>query len=201
MEYIFFEFENEPILFLCSDEKCKLYLCLCSDIRYGQKWIVTECNISKLKSLVREEIDITSVFLNSKSVIIICMDIEGNENSFEVDIEKVDRMDLPKEGTFIRCDKENAQNYLWKKEMELLAKVKEKISVPPILGEIVKSYESVFCAPFIISGGQKTIVKDVLREKMMIKHEFSIQQNEKYSEIIDNLNVNSSDYNDILGAA
>ena len=47
LEYVFYEFENEPILFLCSDEEKKLYICLCSDIRYGQKWIVVECGMSQ----------------------------------------------------------------------------------------------------------------------------------------------------------
>ena len=44
----------------------------------------------------------------------------GNENSFETETDKIDRLDLPKKGTFIRCDKEKAQNYLWNKETEML---------------------------------------------------------------------------------
>ena len=36
LEYVFFEFESEPILFTCHDQLNQTYLCLCSDIRYGK---------------------------------------------------------------------------------------------------------------------------------------------------------------------
>ena len=79
LDYIFYEFESEPILFSCVDDEKKLYLCLCSEIRYGQKWIITECELSTLKALI-------------------------------------DRLDLPKEGIYIKDNKESARNYLWSKE-------------------------------------------------------------------------------------
>lgn len=36
LEYVFFEFESEPMLFICHDQLNQTYLCLCSDIRHGQ---------------------------------------------------------------------------------------------------------------------------------------------------------------------
>ena len=47
------------------------------------------------------------------------MDLQGNENSCIIENVRIDRLDLPKEGTYIRCDKENARNYLWNKEFEV----------------------------------------------------------------------------------
>ena len=63
LDYIFYEFESEPILFSCVDDEKKLYLCLCSEIRYGQKWVITECELSTLKALIDEKMDIASAFL------------------------------------------------------------------------------------------------------------------------------------------
>lgn len=40
------------------------------------------------------------------------MDMEGTEKSYEITTEEIDPLDLPKPGTFIRCNKEKAQNYL-----------------------------------------------------------------------------------------
>ena len=59
------------------DDEKKLYLCLCSEIRYGQKWIVTECELSTLKALINEKIDIASAFLLKNKVIIIDMNLQG----------------------------------------------------------------------------------------------------------------------------
>ncbi len=89
------------------------------EIRYGQKWIVTSCSIGTLKALIEEDIDIASAFLMTSQIITIDMDLQGNKNSCIIENVRIDRLDLPKEGTYIRCDKEKARNYLWNKEFEV----------------------------------------------------------------------------------
>ena len=42
LDHVFFEFEYEPIIFTCTDSNNSLYLCLCSEIRYVQRWIITK---------------------------------------------------------------------------------------------------------------------------------------------------------------
>ena len=42
LEHIFLQFEMEPVFFTCVDEKDNLFICLCSDIRGGQKWVISE---------------------------------------------------------------------------------------------------------------------------------------------------------------
>ena len=81
LEYIFYEFENEPILFLCTDAGKNLYFGLCSDIRYEQKWIIMEINLSILKEMIEEEVDIASVFLAAKNLTIIIRDLTKKRNS------------------------------------------------------------------------------------------------------------------------
>lgn len=217
LEYIFCEFENEPILFLCSDEAKNLYICLCSDIRYVQKWIIVECSMNTLKSLINEEIDIASAFLISKKAIVISMDLQGNESSFEIDINKIDSLDLPKEGIFIRCDKEKAQAYLWKKDVERLSsQLKTAMDISPIINEIIRTYKSSFSATINILSKQVELyadsiskefveqfdkMSDILRKSMTIKHEYSIFKKEKYNEAVDKLEVNKSNTDDYLQAA
>ena len=45
LDYVFNYFENEPIIFTCISEYGKIYLCLCSEIRKEQKWIISPCDI------------------------------------------------------------------------------------------------------------------------------------------------------------
>ena len=73
LEYVFFEFESEPILFTCHDQLNQTYLCLCSDIRYGQKWIITKCNTKILRALITAEIDIVTAFLKQQKAIVVVM--------------------------------------------------------------------------------------------------------------------------------
>lgn len=213
LEHIFYEFESEPILFTCVDEEKNIYLCLCSEIRYGQRWIVTKCSIITLKALIEEEIDIASAFLTSSNIIAIDMDIRGNESSCVIENEEIDRLDLPKEGTYLRCDKEKAKNYLWNKEYEEL---KWTINLIPILDEMEKSYSWVINKTINILSNQMEMysnsvskvfgeqldkLSETLRQSMTIKHEYSIHTKEKYVEIIDSVDVASADNDDYLQAA
>lgn len=108
LEDIFLEYESEPILFTCHDRLNQTYHCLCSDIRHGQKWIITKCNTKILKDLLTEEIDIVTAFLKQPKAIVIDMDMNGKEKSYEINIKEIDPLDLPKPGTFIRCNKKKA---------------------------------------------------------------------------------------------
>ena len=119
LEYVFFEFESEPILFICHDQLNQTYLCLCSDIRYGQKWIITKCDTKILRALITAEIDIVTAFLKHQKAIVIDMDMEGTEKSYEINTEEIDPLDLPKPGTFIRCNKEKIKiiYYNWKQTL------------------------------------------------------------------------------------
>ena len=99
---IFFEFENEPILFLCNDEDRKKYLCLCSEIRKEQKFVIAECKQETLSGLLSKEIDIRTAFLKEKELIIVKKDLEGKERSFVVDRDGINELDLPKEGIYLK---------------------------------------------------------------------------------------------------
>lgn len=113
LDYVFYEFESEPILFTCVDKEKKIYLCLCSDIRYAQRWLIVRCSVKTLKDLVEEKIDVASAFLARSSMIAVDMDIHGKESSHRIAQDRIDRLDLPKAGTYLKCDKEKANQYLW----------------------------------------------------------------------------------------
>ena len=217
LEHIFYEFESEPILFSCVDKGKNMYLCLCCEIRYSQRWIITKCSIATLKALVEEKIDIASAFLITPNIIAINMDLHGHESSCIIEKDKIDRLDLPKEGTYIRCDKEKAKNYLWNKEWEVLhEQLKSIIDTAPITNEIVKSYNSVINKTINVLSEQMEIynscvnkvfvdqldkLNKVLKQSMTIKHEYSLYTKEKYIELVDCVDVIGADNNDYLEAA
>lgn len=119
LDYIFYEFEYEPILFVCVDDNNKLYFCLCSNIRFGQRWIIMKADVLLLNKLIEEEIEIATAFLRAKNLIIYTMDLDGKEESMVANANKIDRLDLPREGTYLRCNKEEARLYLLGKEYKI----------------------------------------------------------------------------------
>lgn len=116
LDYVFYEFEQEPILFTCVDENKNLYFCLCVDIRYKQIWIISKIDISILKVLIDEQMDIASVFLTQEKIIKITMDLAGNEKSQIIGKEEINDLDFPELGVFIHCNGAEARKYIWQKE-------------------------------------------------------------------------------------
>lgn len=68
LEYVFSEFEGEPILFVCSDRVGELYLCVCTEIRYEQDWIITLVDKIQMKEMIKQNKDIRSAFIESEKL-------------------------------------------------------------------------------------------------------------------------------------
>lgn len=202
LEHVFYEFEAEPILFSCVDEMKKLYLCLCTEIRFQQKWIIAQCGVSTLKALIDEDIDIASAFLITPEFVIVTMDLQGKESSGVINRNQIDRLDLPKEGTYIKCDKGKAKDYLWNKEVEILSlQLKSVIDVTPI-NEMTKSYSGVFSKKISIFSKQEEMycnasskefvgsferLPNMEEQSMTIEYQYSVYEKDKYVEIIDSM--------------
>lgn len=217
LEHVFYSFESEPILFVCSDKLKRIYLCLCADIRYEQKWIIAKCNVSIMKSLIEEQVDIATVFLNSPQLIVVIMDLQGQEKSYILESGRVDRLDLPEEGAFLKCDKEKANTFIWNKEWEILcAKINAAIDTTPILDKIEREYSAIFSTSFNMLNKQfdvykeyicKTLferleeVSEALRQSVIndtVSYNYEIEQSLREEDVI---NVDDVDNDDYLQAA
>lgn len=112
LKYEFFEFESEPILFLCTDKnKENLYFCLCSELRYEQRWILVKVDVPELEELIDRKRDIYSIYENSSQIILITADIEGKQNSEVLDFDKIDKLDLPEREVYLECDSNKVLSY------------------------------------------------------------------------------------------
>lgn len=88
LDQVLYKFEAEPILFTCLDSNKRLYLCLCSELRYKQKWSIVGCSPETLEALIDRRIDIASAFMSAAEVIAV-----GGE---------FDNLDLPERGVFLQ---------------------------------------------------------------------------------------------------
>lgn len=102
LDYVFISFEDEPIIFTCISEYGKIFLCLCSEIRKEQKWIVSPCDISIIEKLVNKKIDIFHALINSNKVIIIVLTQYGSEKSKWINVNEIDELDLPEKSVFFK---------------------------------------------------------------------------------------------------
>ena len=101
LERIFLQFENEPIIFLCSNNIKNLYLCVCTEIRYQQNWLIVAITKNQLEEMMRGNKNVRSAFVESEKIIAISMDMNGKELSKMVHLEEINPIDLPSNNVYL----------------------------------------------------------------------------------------------------
>lgn len=187
IEHVFVEFEQEPILFMCSDKEDTLYLCLCSELRSEQKWLISKCSVETLKGLIDEKLDVMTAMCLQKNLYVVERELSGTETSYCIETRLVDMLDLPEEGVYLRCNKEKANNYLWSKQLLILSKSISNLK--PIMDSITKNYSVAFNESFQIASRNVEIYADAIsknflkqmeifaKEAMIIKNEYNLIMN------------------------
>lgn len=113
IDFIFVQYESEPILFTCIDENSEHYLCICTEIRFRKRWIVARSNPGWITKLIKHEVDIATAMTRFDRVIVIEEDLHGNETSRELRINDLTAYDLPRSGTMLHIyDPDGIQKYL-----------------------------------------------------------------------------------------
>lgn len=121
LDFVFFRFEMEPLLFTCVDENHNLYFCHCYKMLQEQKWFVVPVTMNELKSLINRDIDIVTLLKGKSEIINITLDTQGAEQCEWKDANTLNVADLPAQGTFLRCDKEQALMYVDKIQNQSLS--------------------------------------------------------------------------------
>lgn len=120
--YDFLNFEGEPILFTCYDNQNQLFLCLCSDIRREQKWIISRTSVCELERLITNKSDIYAALTTQANVVVVLRHLDCSETNTIIPTCELDELDLPKRGIKLRCNQKDAIDYLEKlKEINCIA--------------------------------------------------------------------------------
>lgn len=134
------------------------------------------------------------------------MDMQGHEESRFIETDQIDRLDLPKEGTYLRCDKDKARDYLGNRQREFI--VKE--SKPMTEAGPFRSYSSVvnkidICMGTnnhgMISAAYLNKFDETVNLTMAIKAEYSIHPKERYNKTTENNAIAKADNDNYLQAA
>lgn len=71
LEKILFEFDKEPMLFVCLDKRKNRFLCLCIDNIFSQSWMITQVSSRLLIQLIEDQISIYQAFEKSNHKVLI----------------------------------------------------------------------------------------------------------------------------------
>lgn len=100
IEEILSQSEKNPICFVCSDDKKRLYVCVCTEMG---KWLITRCTKKTLLKLISNEIDLNTALKSSGWIIAITRN-QGEDKSRVYFSDKIDPLSFPKNGSIIKCE-------------------------------------------------------------------------------------------------
>lgn len=118
IDYVFFEFEMEPLLFTCIDRENKLYFCHCYKMLSEQKWFVVPVSERDLELLIEGRSDLRQMILSSSQILNITKDIKGREVGIWLNKSELSVEDLPLAGIKLRCEERSANSYIKNKIAE-----------------------------------------------------------------------------------
>lgn len=104
IDCVFNQFDGIPILFTCSDEHKRLYLCLCTEFRNGEYWTISKINSDILQDLFYRRIDVRSAMLFCKEVVLAKRNSKDNVSINFATIPELKDVDLPQESVTLECD-------------------------------------------------------------------------------------------------
>lgn len=161
LDYVFLKFDYEPIFFTCQDAQRQLYMCLCSEIRGEQRWVISKCEFNILQLLVEGKMDMVTAICASHSLIQVFRDLKGNEISNVIKATEIDRLELPEDGVVLKCNMMNAVNYITNKKLEILSgMVKESF----FYRKSAVVYENTFSQP-----ASQVITSDFIKEHVRVE--------------------------------
>lgn len=147
IEHLFYEVNDEPILFVCRDTGGFRYLCSCC-LMYEQ-WVIAQTDESTLMDLIDDKIAIRDVF-ESRNSMVVAVSWDGNK--FNVGTASSDffprvaaTLELPHErnSSYYNLLNQKAQQDMWSKTFEHLDERAMQISI---------SYSPIHVEPTLEDG-------------------------------------------------
>lgn len=103
LKCILWEFDYEPVIFICSDDKDDIFLCMYSESEKEQNWIIVPTQYSIIDDLVEQKIDLlTAISDDAAPKWMVTQNVDGSEINNLIKLEDIDPLILPKEGTFLK---------------------------------------------------------------------------------------------------
>ena len=99
------EFEDENIVFICSDDVGNYYFSICYEFRYRLKWILCKVNLYELVKVLLKEETVYNLYMKSQDMLI---NIEYSEEvgfqSHRVYAKEIERRVLPEQSVYLNAD-------------------------------------------------------------------------------------------------
>lgn len=170
IEEVLFEFDKEPIVFVCRNDKKNRYLCLCTDSIESYSWMVAPISTDTLIELLLDKIAILQAFRQSPDEVYI-LDKSGDK----INIRKYKFKDIPEDE--LPDEDEKLENNNINEYLSKLYEEQEAYRLKPIRYSIIKKPVKFVIMGDMISNTEKNGVINV--ENLIVPVSFAVGKKEK----------------------
>jgi hypothetical protein len=110
-----FNYEGLPVVFICLSRINEEYLCVCTESRTCQRWIITKSSTLDILSVVMKEITIYEALKRGdEKKFIVDYTFDGEYKQREAYFHEIDSVDLPDEKTYLWASESEAKSNILK---------------------------------------------------------------------------------------
>lgn len=131
LDKILFEFDKNPMIFVCKDQKEDYYLCLCTDVIIEYTWMITKVSRENLLKLLLDEIPILDIYKSSLEPIIIAKQQKNVILYEEKYFDEIAEEDLPEENE--KLENPYISDYIEKLKSELIMEHKHMMQYDNVI--------------------------------------------------------------------
>lgn len=110
LEKVFMKFEDENILFICTDDNKQRYLGVCYETRMALKWVICKVSDQMILKMLFGTITVRACFEEEKKVLLIHYTEADGENAEWRMLDAVNPQILPDEDFYLKYNM-NEDNY------------------------------------------------------------------------------------------
>lgn len=95
IERVLFEFEGEPVVFVCKNVSGARFICINTGYGFESNWIVAKVRIATLISVIRDEISVLDAVMRSGEKVLLLRDDGSGITGRRLNYEDIDPDELP----------------------------------------------------------------------------------------------------------
>lgn len=119
LDQVLIDLNMLPLFFICKDEEGHHYICLCTNYEEFC-YVIVPTNAHEIYKMLNGEVTIRDVFLNKDYFYSVQSYNDLEENKVEkLDIESINKDDLPIEGKYYKIISQSDKEYLEKIKQEI----------------------------------------------------------------------------------
>ena len=105
IEKVLFEFEREPIVFICNNTEGVRFVCVNTGYGFEPCWIVAKVSIPTITRMLKDEISVLDAISKTKDKVLLLKEVNGEVEIKRLRYEDIDHSELPDANVRVQSSK------------------------------------------------------------------------------------------------